>query len=357
MNISYMKDAIEEQIKAGYIHRNLHPTLPLFILNYGPKCQYEWKWTPEAMFCRGLVVDENWNIVLRSFEKFFTSDQYRALGISIPDEFYTVYDKLDGILFEVGIWEDPQGYKQLITATRGSFTSEWADIGRSILQDKYPNMIEYLDFGKTYNFELLSTRSREEGLTIVDYGWEDDIRLLRILDNNSGMGLPFEDIGPKIVDTFPPSPIKELESNDRKDAEGYVLEFESGFRLKIKLDTYKRIHHAMNIRSTKYLIKLLSQDEVSLEKTLATLPTSVSRILEAKIYSLKAEYYDQLCRACFAMERLMKSGVDLDNRKDVAGFINNSSLGVNTSILYLMFDKNHSEVFSNVWKTVAKNNR
>ncbi len=50
-------DAILEQIDAGYIRMNPHPTADLRILNYTQHAQYDWHWTPETMQCRGLIVD------------------------------------------------------------------------------------------------------------------------------------------------------------------------------------------------------------------------------------------------------------------------------------------------------------
>jgi RNA ligase len=88
-------DNVEEQVRGGYISKQRHPSAPLTIYNYTHKCQYDWKWTPEALTCRGLIVADSGEIVARPFPKFFSVEQ---LNGQTPAEPFEVYEKLDGSL-------------------------------------------------------------------------------------------------------------------------------------------------------------------------------------------------------------------------------------------------------------------
>ena len=75
MNIKLIKQMIEED----YVSKRKHPECDLYILNYTPKCQINWKWNEATMTCRGLIVDAYWNVVARPFKKFFTYEQWKDL--------------------------------------------------------------------------------------------------------------------------------------------------------------------------------------------------------------------------------------------------------------------------------------
>ena len=64
------QENIEQEITNKYIARIKHPTANLYILNYTSKCQFENHWNLSTTHCRGLIVDDNWNIKYKPFQKF-----------------------------------------------------------------------------------------------------------------------------------------------------------------------------------------------------------------------------------------------------------------------------------------------
>lgn len=138
-----MNKILNEYFEGGLLYKQVHPTLPLTIWNYSETVQYNSEWDDILLMCRGLVTDNEGNIVARPFKKFFNIEQNKHT----PTNNFEVYDKMDGsliILFNYkGEW---------IFCTRGSFTSDQA-IKAKELSVNYP--LEVLDKNNTYLFEII----------------------------------------------------------------------------------------------------------------------------------------------------------------------------------------------------------
>ena len=78
----------------GLLFSQKHPTLPLTIWNYSDKVQYEGLWNETLLQCRGLVTDDEGNVVARPFKKFFNLEENKHT----PTSKFDVYDKMDGSL-------------------------------------------------------------------------------------------------------------------------------------------------------------------------------------------------------------------------------------------------------------------
>ena len=129
----------------GLVTKNNHPSLPISIYNYTPTTQYEGKWDDITKMCRGLVLDEEGNVLAKPFNKFFNLEEHSINDL--PNESFQVFEKMDGSL---GILFNYEG--EWILATKGSFTSEQAIKGKEILK-KY--RYERLLPGYTYLFEII----------------------------------------------------------------------------------------------------------------------------------------------------------------------------------------------------------
>src|SRR6266567_4933297 len=108
---------LEEAISQGYVRRQEHPSLPLFILNYTEKSVYEHVWPKVTRQCRGLIVAADRQVVSRPFPKFFNYGEQEPA----PSYYHspvTVTDKCDGSL---GVFWEYEGVRGV--ATRGSFIS------------------------------------------------------------------------------------------------------------------------------------------------------------------------------------------------------------------------------------------
>jgi RNA ligase len=152
------KEIIQEYLNKKLITVQHHPTLDLHIYNYTPTVQYDKLWDDVTMACRGLVLDSNYNIIARPWEKFFNLSEYSP---EIQKELYlypfTATMKMDGSLFIVFKYNN-----QLVGASRGSFTSEQAIKGTEIL-NKYPNIFKD---NFTYLYEVIYQNSSTDFIEI-----------------------------------------------------------------------------------------------------------------------------------------------------------------------------------------------
>lgn len=232
------QDLLGEMISGGYVRVQQHPVLPLSILNYTEKAQYERVWNPVTLQCRGLIVEQGWTnrVVARPFPKFFNHNEPAAAEIDTSGP-VRVTDKLDGSL---GIlYPTPDSWA---VATRGSFTSEQAVHATNLLRGRYagwePNP------GFTYLVEIVYPGNR----IVVDYGDRDDLILLGAIRIETGETAYPNDVEADwpglVVDAFPYTTLAEaLAAPPRPGMEGLVVEFtETGQRVKIKQDDYVQLH-------------------------------------------------------------------------------------------------------------------
>jgi len=274
--MKYDLDKINKYIEDGLIVKQDHPEYPISIYNYSRTCQYEAKWDDLTIACRGLVLDNEGNVLAKPFPKFFNYEELEGLKFresKIPNEPFDVFEKMDGslgILFNYcGEW---------IMATRGSFTSDQAVKGMGMLL-KLP--YERLNADCTYLFEIIYKENR----IVVDYDYEDLV-LLGIVDNADGyefdmfnanlQGITIADLheamGFRVVKKYDGiTDFTELKETISNDAEGYVIKFKSGMRMKIKGDEYIRLHKILTNFSTIDIWELL-RDGKPLDEFLDRVP-------------------------------------------------------------------------------------
>lgn len=232
---------------AGYVKAQAHPALPLRILNYTEKCQWERAWTPVTRQCRGLIIhDADDRVVARPFAKFFNYGEHPegSLDLAAPAE---VTDKLDGSL---GIL-----YPAACTlagwaiATRGSFASDQAAHATRLLEDRYPGFEP--PEGMTCLFEIVFPANR----IVVDYGSQDDLILLGAVDIATGAV-----VGPDWVSGWPGPAAETMAARTLAEAlalpprpgrEGVVVRMADHTMVKLKQADYVELHRlvtGMNAR-------------------------------------------------------------------------------------------------------------
>jgi hypothetical protein len=299
---------LNKLISEGMINDNRHPSLPLTILNYSKFAQFRKNWTDLTLQARGLVIDDDGEIVARPFRKFFNMEELKAN--EIPNEKYEVYKKMDGslgILFFYG-----SGWHM---ATRGSFTSEQSQRGMDILKRKYSNLIGDLDVELTYLFEIIYPQNR----IVVDYGTTEDLVLLGAIHTESGqevdlelINLPFNKVESYVITDF-----NDLKSRNTENEEGYVIRFvPSNFRMKIKFEDYVTLHGIVTEFSTKKVWEIL-KDEQDLDKLLDMVPDEFYDKVKV-VYDDLREQFESLKSVA---ETIASQCGQFDNRKDIALFL------------------------------------
>jgi len=244
-------NTLDQYTVNGHLFKQVHRNMPLSIWNYTPEVQYGQLWDKVTLQCRGLVTDNNGDVVAYPFKKFFNIEENRHT----PTENFEVYEKMDGSLgilfFYEGKW---------VVATRGSFTSTQAVKARELLDTKYN--LESIPKGYTTLFEIIYPENR----IVVDYGDEEKLVVLGMTNRFNGKELDYESLvnmhsesGIPVVKRY--DGIKDystLKGMIESNAEGFVVKFSNGDRMKIKGEEYLRLHKIMTNVSTTGVWELLS---------------------------------------------------------------------------------------------------
>lgn len=318
----------------GLLFSQKHPSLPLTIWNYSDKVQYEGLWNDVLLQCRGLVTDDEGNIVARPFKKFFNLEEDKHT----PTDEFKVYEKMDGsciILFNYeGEW---------VFATRGSFTSDQSVKGMEMLS-KYDYKKLHKDY--TYLFEIIYDENR----IVVKYSFEDII-LLGMIHTESGVEIDIHNgpmrfinlisnIGLPVVKKY--DGIKDfnlLKGMVGDNQEGFVVKFSNGDRMKIKSSDYVRLHRLISMISTKSIWEILSSGE-SIDKVLKDVPDEV--------YPQIREYHNELLSEfkkiqfkCFSL--LSDYEGNLINKKEFALWVKEQDKELHTLLFNMYNNKNYGE--------------
>jgi RNA ligase len=281
-----MNEVLNRYYEEGLVYKQVHPTLPLTIWNYSEKVQYEGLFDGVTLNARGLVTDENGNIVARPFKKFFNMEENKHT----PTEEFDVFEKMDGSLGILFYYQD-----RWVMATRGSFVSEQAVKGFEMLKN-YD--YEKLHKNYTYLFEIIYKENR----IVVQYEY-DDLILLGMIETKTGYEVDLhkegtdvrlknliDNLGFKVVRKFDKvksyEPLKHFIPDSK---EGYVVRFSNGDRIKIKGEEYLKLHKLMTNVSTTAVWEMLSEGRDVLE-LLKDVPDEFYKKVKMYVLDLRYSY-------------------------------------------------------------------
>lgn len=334
---------LDEYVEKGLLVRQKHPIHPIWIYNYSRDCQLNNSWDDITMSCRGLVVDEGGYILANPFSKFFNWEQLESVGLSVPNESFDVYEKMDGSLIIV-FWY----LTEWIVASRGSFTSDYAIKAKEILDKNYN--IKLLSKSNTYCFELLW---REHVIVITPE--KDDVVLLGAFLTPNGKEIDVQtdyyknnfNVVKKYDGITDFTNIKETIGSGR---EGVVVRFKNGFRMKIKGEDYLRLHKIItNVSSIDIWEALKNNDDLS--KFFENVPDEFDAWVKGQIEFLNNEFTLVWERAVEYYNRLYyKFDADFSNRKLVVQEMNKYYDQRYHPILFKMIDENFVDDI--IWKNL-----
>ncbi len=318
---------LQQLIEQKYIAVQKHKEAALYIYNYTPQAQYERVWNELTLQCRGLILDAAGKVVARPFKKFFNLEEHQPGDI--PAEPFDVYEKLDGSLGILYWLNDTP-----MIATRGSFESDQSRKATQWLHTKYASAIPQLRKDRTYIFEIIYPENR----IVVDYGNQEELILLGILNTQTGQDLPLETIGFPLVQRFDGiNDLQQLKQLNLKNKEGFVLKFKSGFRVKVKFEEYVRLHRILTQVSNQTIWEKL-KDGLPLEDILDKVPDEFYdwvRDTETKLRQAYTEI-ENSCKADFR---------ELEDRKATAMYFLTCK---HPGILFSMLDKRRYETA--IWR-------
>lgn len=330
---------IKKYIKDGYIVSRPNKEETLLILNYTNKCQFDQRWDEITMICRGLVVDNDWNIIARPFTKFFNLGE---LTEALPSEQFNVYEKLDGSLGILFNYND-----KWIISTRGSFDSEQANVA-TVLLLLYD--IQNLDKEYTYLTEIIYPTNK----IVVDYGGEEKLVLLAKIHTQTGeeIDLPATYSKFEVAKRYTRfTNINSLKETQEDNKEGYVVKWPNGFRIKIKFDEYARLHKLISGVNERRIWDILQSGD-NLDELLNCVPDEFYDFVKKTKEDLEHQFNTLQNNARKIYQDVRK----LETRKEQALYIFKQTNGQTLSnIVFAMLDtKDHKSIIWKIIKPITK---
>jgi len=325
-----MIQKIKEYVVNKLVSEQKHPDADLFIYNYTQRVQFEKLWDEVTLNCRGLILNGKGEIIARPFPKFFNYEEIPFDDMPVLQRF-EVYKKMDGSL-GILYWLNDKP----CIATRGSFTSEQALWATNFIQNKDCSK---LDRNLTYLFEIIYPKNR----IVIDYKDKEDLVLLAVRDKQ-GNEYPLQDVGFSIVEKFKwDKDILSLKDLNIDNEEGFVIKFDSGYRLKLKFAEYVRLHRLITNFSNKSIWECLKNKQ-DISEYLDRVPDEFFEWVRKTKNKLLVEY---LGIEASCTEYLRKIKPQELTRKELADYFKKHK---HPSILFNMVDgKDYSDY---IWKQI-----
>lgn len=330
---------LNKLVEDKYINVQKHPEHSLFIYNYSQKCQYDKYWNELTLQCRGLILDTEGNIIARPFKKFFNYEEH--LPEEIPNEEFEIFEKLDGSL-GIGFF-----YKgEFHFATRGSFISDQAKKARTLITT---DQIELLPKeGVTFLFEIIYKENR----IVCNYEDQEKLVLLDIIKNHDGSHLNYSELIlannsvkfdlVKRYDRI--KDYKAIKSLIKDDQEGFVIRFNSGFRVKVKGDEYCRLHRILSQVSTKTVWEYLSEKK-DFNELLERVPDEFYNWVREVKLDLEKQYKDVIDHCQNELNKIMVNPILA--KKDFAIKVIESKY---SAVLFKMYEE--KDIDTLVWRMI-----
>lgn len=339
--MKYNIDKLNDYLSKGLLVRQDHPRLPLYIWNYSRTAQYEQVWDEITINMRATITDHDGNVVARSFPKFFN---YEELS-EIPNRPYKLYEKMDGSLILLFNYDN-----EWIVASKGSFTSEQA-IKSSEIIEHYD--LECLPKHLTYSFELIG-RSNQ---IVVDYGPVDKLVMLAAFNKNGGEYhiSEFADCGTNLVTEYKTwgEDWETLKKEISDNREGYVVRFDNGYRMKIKGETYIKLHRIITNLSNIDIWEHLRDNKI--EELLQMVPDEMDSWVKKVIQDLRYNCY-YIRETTGKLHDRFRYGLynDVDpepTRKEFSEYVMKQEKHLRP-ILFAIWDGDKEKVDEIIWKLV-----
>ena len=264
-------NALESAVSAGLVRSQtaVVANKELTIYKYTDKCVFERSWDSVTKTCRGLIVDNSGVVYSRPFKKFLNLSELSGEELAkVESQRGVVLDKLDGTCIQMFFMpEDGQWH----FATLGSLDNEYIDEAIELYHELYAHAWSPIP-GFTYVFELISPVSR----IVVNYEGARKLVLLGKVDIASGVEYAPGDVSEWVFER--PAEFGMLSTNEvsllpvRANAEGYVVVFGDGSKVKMKLAEYLRLHKLRFNLSPKHVWRLLAREGLSGDELIASFP-------------------------------------------------------------------------------------
>ncbi len=237
---------------------------------YTQECVRSRAWCNITKEARGILFNrKTGKIIALPFRKFFNLHECSETEPkNLPKEPYCIWEKVDGSLGIV-FWNPIRECWDI--STKGSLHSDQANFARETLLPRHARALEdHISHSTTVLTEIIYPENR----IVVDYGEMKELRLLAMRNIHTGdyensdrirniltdrLGMASSNSTGILSRTHHPEQFADLFM--KENMEGWVLEFESGFRVKVKNSWYLTIHRALDSKSLKRIIALVEGRE------------------------------------------------------------------------------------------------
>ena len=309
-------DLLQEMIEQGYVTAREHDSLPLVILNYTAKAQYEWVWNDVTLKARGLIFNKmTHEIIARPFEKFFNWDQGKFYPPAGPVIRMEKMDGSLGVLYQHKT-NVPRGVQvEYGIATRGSFHSDQAHWATEFFGDNFSEFFPLS--GKTYLFEIIYPENR----IVVDYGEYKGLVLIDVIDNETGKSdlQEFDDcVWPDKVKRVPLPGFDSGQVNDiGSGEEGFVYLWpERNVRTKMKSAEYVELHKLVSHLNEKTIWQAL-MDGKTLDQIKAGVPDEFYGFIDTTYHAIMDQVAAILHETNTAMWNLHEQFLEYSHAREV----------------------------------------
>jgi len=250
------KNDFDNLVQEGYL--NAINNGPLTIYDYTFKTTIEKFWNPITRMARGLILDNNGDIIARPFPKFYNLGEMPETQIqALPAEIPELSNKYDGSMMII-FW-NPYASKWQST-TRGcwdnpqiQYVNKWLEVNT-----------RGFDKENTYLAELIGPWNR-----IVVFYPDTEVIMLGVVNNKTGEdwsyartkewanlngynSIEFEIKSPSSIDL----------ATKVDNVEGFVGRYSNGLRVKLKYEQYMILHKILTGLSIKGIWESLQSDIV-----------------------------------------------------------------------------------------------
>ncbi len=250
--------------------------------------------------CRGICFDKDGNILSRPYHKFFNLNEKawtkaKKVDWSKP---HVVLAKLDGSMIHPILIDG-----KIHLCTKAGITDTSAN-AEEFIKDK-PEYKEFIKAWVNHDFTPIFEWVSKQNKIVLDY--EDNLILTGIRSNKSGMYVVYSSMvdhcdryNIPVVDKF--DSINDIESfinsiQDQEAIEGFVVRFDDGLMIKIKLPWYVLRHRSKEILDRPIdMIRMYLDNEIDdfratlIEEDDKNKLQEVIDDLEAHIYGLEKNY-------------------------------------------------------------------
>jgi len=334
----YNVNILNKYVEDGLLIRAKHKLYPLYIYNYSRSCQYGGLWDDVTINFRGTILDEDGNLVAKSFSKFKNFEEHSA--DELPNEDFNIYEKMDGSLGIAYFYDNKWNM-----ATRGSFNSDQAIKGLEML-NRYD--LSLLDVNYTYLFEILYL----ENVIVVRYNEEKLVLLAKynvITGKEGDVQTEYYKANFDVVNCYNnlPNNFADLKNGIEKNREGYVIRFKNGMRIKIKGEEYVRLHKILtNISNMDIWLSLKNGEDLSL--VLDAIPDEMDNNVKNFVDFLRINYNVVYDTAMDFYENLLNEN-EINSKKDFALLVKDLD-PKNKALLFAFWDKKRYEEI--IWNIV-----